>query len=828
MVQPLQVRNGGTRVGMLATASCAALLAALGPAAAIAQTNDEASPGTIGEVVVTASRRSESVEKLPFNVTAMGSEQLQRANVTDVASLTRQVPNFTIQDSGARTSASSIPIIRGLNASVASVGGARYFQSPVGFYLGNAPMTGSHPLFDIERVEVLRGPQGTLYGAGALSGTLRVIPVAPKLEVSRGFLTAAATEVAHSSDYGYSAGGAVNVPIGSTAALRLGVDYRRDAGFIDVHDVFVRQNDDYVRGAPILANPGDVANSRGVYFDDKDSNYAKTTTGRAAFLWKPTDAFSATLSYNYTFAEGVGGNFDNNTFGGGASPIDPRVQLRPTGDFERSSPTLEPWSRRSDLASLDASYDLGFATLATTLTYGKTKGKVAQDNTVVLLGSVVGYYYTGAPANPRAVIPTLTPDTTTSYTQEVRLVSASGGAFDYVVGGFMQQEKRYLGLFVFDPGADTQSQAAGGGSTLPLVAGGTYIPLNPDGTSYAQNTRQKFRDYSLYGDLTWHVSDAWQVTAGARVFHQTFSQKIDGLSSFFFFGFDAANKTESDDQIFKLNTSYQLDSRNQVYATWSQGFRRGGANAFQTEGPLQEPDVLLAYAPDKTSNFEAGVKGRIGGIFYAADAFYVSWDKPQIDLYTPYLLTPVVINAEEASSKGFEVEASGPIGDTGFSFSLGLAYAKARLTEDFSLPAGDGLGGEVPGALHGSKGDRLPGAPDWSGAANIRYEQDLGEVGQLTYSLGMDFRSSTVNQLSSFSANAPTRKTDGYALFNGSVSLEHGDWRAEIFGTNLANERVEYSSNFRTLTSYSLLGDWGNILPVARPREIGVRVTRSW
>ncbi len=208
MMRRIKIGIGASQGALLATASCAALLVGLAPSAASAQTA-EAAPAdatTIGEVIVTASRRAETVEKLPFNVTAMGAEQLQRANVTDVTSLTRQVPNFTIQDAGARTSASSIPIIRGLNASSPVVGGARYFQSPVGFYMGNAPITGSHPLFDMERVEVLRGPQGTLYGAGALSGTVRFIPVEPKLEDFGGFVTGSLTDTAHSKKYGYSAG----------------------------------------------------------------------------------------------------------------------------------------------------------------------------------------------------------------------------------------------------------------------------------------------------------------------------------------------------------------------------------------------------------------------------------------------------------------------------------------------------------------------------------------------------------------------------------------------------------------------------------------------
>lgn len=815
---------------LFATASCLAGIAALAPGDAAAQTAAPAAaedPATVGEVVVTASRRAETVSKLPFNISAYGGQQLERANVTSVAALTRQVPNFTIQDNGPRTAASAIPIIRGLNASTPTVAAARYFQSPVGFYLGNAPLTGSFPLFDVQRIEVLRGPQGTLYGAGSLSGAVRIVPVDPKLDTFTGFVSASAGELAHSDQASYSVSSAVNIPVGESLSVRVNAKHQYDAGFIDFRDVFRRANDDYEKGAPVLANPANVATSPGVYFDKDDANYARTTSARAAVLWSPTDAFSLTLAYNYAYSKGVGGNIDNNSFKGGPSPLDPRQTLRPTGDYERSLPTLEPWERRSQLATLDGSYDLGFATLSTTLAYGKSKAETLNDSTVNLLGSPYGYYYTGVPANPRTVIPVGNPDSDRSYTEEIRLVSKSGGPFDYVVGAFFQQQRRYIGLHVFDPGADVQSAAAHGGSTVPIAAGGTYVPLFGDGSSFVQDTVQRFKDASVYGDLTWHVTDQWQITGGARFFHQTFTSDLTAASSFFFLTVDERSHFKTDSQIFKLNTSYQIDPANQVYATWSQGYRRGGANAFALEGPLKEPRDLIEYDPDKTNNFEAGFKGTLGGIYYSADVFYIRWDKPQIDLSTPYGLWPVVVNGSKATSKGFEVEASGPIGQTGLTFNVGLAYAKARLTKDFVLPAGDAAGGIIPNAIMGRKGDRLPGAPDWSGAANVSYKSDL-EEGAVTYSIGVDFRSSTINQLPSLSPNAPTRRAPAYALLNGNIVWDRGDWQAELYGTNLADTRVRFASNFRTNSSYRLTGDWGNAFAVARPREVGVRLTRRW
>ncbi|MFW2852651.1 TonB-dependent receptor [Sphingomonas sp. TX0543] len=783
-----------------------------------------------GDIVVTASRREETVSKLPFNISAYGAQQLEKANINSVAALTQQVPNFVIEDRGSRSIASAIPVIRGLNASQPAVNSARYFQSPVGFYYGNAPVTGSLPLFDLERVEVLRGPQGTLYGAGSLSGAVRFVPAAPRLDSVSGFVTASGTAVNHSKDVGYSIGGALNLPLGSTLALRVSGKYDYTPGFIDQFDILKRTNNDYAAGIPVLADPTDVAGSKAVYFNKRDVNYSRTTSARAALLWKPTPEFSATASYTYSRIKGVGGPLDNAGYAGGPSPMDPRVQLTPTGPYQRSSPMLEPFERTSQLAALDLSYDVGFATLSSTLAYGKTEGTGINDSTNTLLGSPYAFYYTGVPANPRTVLPTANIDRERSYTEEVRLVSNPGGRFDYIIGAFFQQQTRRIILQVYDPGADVQSAAANGGSTVPIGQGGTYVPLLP-GTqlAYNQDTTQKFRDYSVYGELTFHATDAWQITGGARVFHQTFDSRLLAQSSFYsFYPISQTNDFKKTSQIFKVNTSYKVAPNAQIYGTWSQGFRRGGANAFPTAGPVQEPAQLLTYAPDKTNNFEVGIKGSVAGIRYSFDAFYIKWDKPQIDLLTPYVLTAVVINGSKATSKGLEFEASGQLPLDGLSFSLGAAWAKARLSQDFVLPSGDGAGGIVPNALNGRKGDRLPGAPDYSGSATLNYEARYGTDLRVTYSGGVDYRSSTVNQLANLSPVSPTRSAPGYALLRASIGFDWQQWQVQLVGTNLADKRAVISPNVRTLSSYQILGDWANTYAIVRPREFSLQVTRKF
>ena len=768
------------------------------------------------EIVVTASRRAETVSKAPYNISAYSNDQLQSGNITSVTELSQQVPNFVIEDSGARNTASQIPVIRGLNASTASglFDQPRNFQSPVGVYLGNTPTLGSLPLMDVERVEVLRGPQGTLYGAGTLAGAIRVVPMEPKLGETSGTISASGASVSHSSSYDYAGSGAINLPLGDTVAIRLAAKSDYDAGFIDQFNIMQRQGSNYAYGVPVLANPADVAGSPAVYFNKTDVNYTRTTAARALILWKPSDAFKLDATYSYALVTGNGGPTDNHTYGGGPSPIDPRVTLPATGEYQASLSSLEPFQRKTQLASIDPSLDLGFATLTGTLSYGQTDGWNVFDGTANIVGnSTYAPYYTGVPPNPRTVIPYGNGDHEKTHTEEVRLVSNGKHTLDYVVGLYSEQQKRDLVWQVYVP--------SGG---VPAAY------LGPNYESIDQNATQDYKEYAAYGNLTWNASDRWQVTGGARFFHETFSQHE--VQNLYLFGLtsDTSNSNSVSSQIFMANTSYELNQSMKAYATWSQGFRRGGANTYQVTGPLAESPSLVQYRPDKTNNFEVGIKGHAGGVYLSAAAFYIKWADPQIDLFTPGLQYPAVVNGKAATSKGFELEASGPLGVNGLTFNAGIAYAKARLSEDFALPAaiGDGSGNFDPNGIVGKSGDRLPGAPDWSGTLNLNYSTALAAGTKLKVTLGGDYRSSTINVLPNINPQTPATTTPSYSLLHGDIELGVGNWRYALYGTNLLDRFVVYSKSVRTLDNIATTGGWGDTYAVARPRVIGLRISRDF
>ena len=177
-------------------------------------------------MIVTATRRQQTLEEVPYSVTAVSADQLANTGVTDIASLTSQVPGLSLYNLGARETSAVNPIIRGINVTAAPFSYLNFRtleQSPVGVYIGNSPIDGYFQLQDVQRVEVLRGPQGTLYGAGALGGALRIIPNSPVLDKFSGSVEAGVGTVAHSGQASYSADGVFNVPLGGHAGIpRLG------------------------------------------------------------------------------------------------------------------------------------------------------------------------------------------------------------------------------------------------------------------------------------------------------------------------------------------------------------------------------------------------------------------------------------------------------------------------------------------------------------------------------------------------------------------------------------------------------------------------------
>jgi iron complex outermembrane receptor protein len=785
-------------------------------------------PDQLQEITVTATHREVALEAVPYSLSVVSSDDLERSGATDLASLAKDVPGLSMFDFGSRLSAATTPIIRGLNGTGESV--TRPFrtfeQSPVGVYVGNSPIQGYFQLDDVQRIEVLRGPQGTLYGAGALGGAIRIIPNSPQLGVFSASLDASGGELAHSSGHPYTVGSTLNIPIGDTLAVRLTGKYAYEPGFIDVYGLVKRTGSPFY-GAPVLADPSDPVNSPAIYGSKNDWNDQNTFTGRASLLWKPIDKFSAELAFIYSNLNGNGGPETNTLYPGGKYFIDPRITFPSGGPYQDFASFDQPYWRRTSLGSLDLSYDAGFATVSSTSSYYTTEG-VTQDEGTYGVGGFPGFnaYYSGNPLNPRFVYGQWFTDSAHTFTQELRLVSNTSPdkKLDYVIGLFYEKQETVGNWYTSTPGSSERSVAQG--CTGYFYIGASFpnclLHVGPNDTPFTQFDTQNFEDKSVFGELTWHFMEHGQITFGGRHFEQQFTD-AQSYDDYTFQTYIPAtpHSAPASKNTWKINPSYEYADHQFVYAIWSQGFRRGGANSVPLTGIFRESPMLATYAPDSVNNYEAGMKGRFeNGFNYTAAVFDMRWDKPQISASLPSG-NLAVYNGNTAESKGFELEVSGPLFLPGLTYMLGGAYTDAKLTSGFSYPANNGqdTGTIVPGLVTGTAGQQMPGSPKLALSGSIVYKRTL--LPGYNWDVSMNSTYSSVVPLY-LSTTQSQYKTPPFGLVNLDTNIRHNGWRVGAYVKNLADRRVNMvPSVVDPILIDQALATTELINP---PREIGLRI----
>ena len=464
------------------------------------------------------------------------------------------------------------------------------------------------------------------------------------------------------------------------------------------------------------------------------------------------------LAILHSNVNGDGGPVVNPDFAGGVSPIDPQTTLPAGGHYQEFSQVDQPFSRYTNLLSLDLSFDAGFATLSSTSSYYTTSGSTQQDNTYDLAGIDSGAYlpyYAGTPTNPRFVYDQLFTDHAHTFTQEVRLVSNTKpeNIFDYVVGVFYENQSRTGAWTIAIPGSP-ELNAPHKAARAAVYYGSSFpdclVTSGPNDENFQQIDTQNFQDKSVFGELTYHFLTHGQITFGVR----HFSQEFTDAQSYQDFTFPTDIPRHGPAQRAGLENRrqdrpflHEYAKDQFVYALWSQGFRRGGANSVPLSGPFQESPLLSTYQPDKTNNYEGGFKGRFAnGLSYTIDVFYIDWDKPQISSSLPSG-NLAVYNANTAVSKGFEFETSGPLVLQGLGYAVGFSYADAKLTSDFSLPADNGTGTIIPGLLSGKAGQQMPGSPKTSVTAALLYNTLITQGYDLTLSLNGVYRTAVKMQL---------------------------------------------------------------------------------
>jgi iron complex outermembrane receptor protein len=675
-------------IGTSALAFAAPAFAQTGQEAAAQAANQAAEPGDQGAIIITAQKRASTVQDTPFSVNAQTQADIQRANASTLEDLSRNVAGLAVQNLGPGQSQVSI---RGVSAGQI-VRDQPGVKEQVGVYLDESVtslslFTPDFDLFDLNRVETLRGPQGTLFGSGSVGGTIRYITNQPKLGTTEGQIEGDVNTV-DESDIGYGLKGAINLPLGDTAALRVvgyGTHY---AGFVDA-----------------------VGPAAG-----KNVNDGSRIGGRVSLLFQPTPELKITPRFAYQKVEANGFNreefynfYDNQFTTTGGDLIGKRT------DYLK---LREKFSDKTALADLTASYDFGPAELTSVTSYIHRDILVSRDASA-LTGSVGISPLVGCcGVDPDiADLPSNLRDTTKlkQWTQELRLASTGSGPFQWVFGGFYSHVDRKYKQRLPTPGYDAFIDAALGAGTSAAVDNGFGLIDNPYHADLPYIIKQK----ALFGEASYKLGQ-FKLTGGGRWYD--FKETRDFISGGIFSNGDTrlGDKTKSNGFSPRGIVSWEPTRYLSVNVQAAKGFRLGGIND-PLNIPLCSASDQLIYGPfasatydDETLwNYEAGVKYSRRGVTFNAAVFYNDIKNLQVTVDAGSCSSRLVFNVPKAHAKGIEAEfAIHPV--EGFD----LSFAGSLLNSEFDSTIANPVLASRTGIRNGN---RLPTVPKYQFAATATY-----------------------------------------------------------------------------------------------------------
>src|ERR1700759_2065947 len=440
------------------------------------------------EVIVTASHREVSAQDLPISISAVTGVELTSKGIDDVAGLAHSVAGVSYTDKGPFSGVNGANlIIRGLNSETTSglPAAASPAVPPVATYVDDTPLFFNLRLQDLDRGEILRGPQGTLYGSGSLGGTIRFVQNHPDPSGFDAKLEVTSSGTKHTSTPNADVNGMLNIPIGETFAIRMNAGWSYDAGFINQPNLYRLASS----GVPISAQPGDLF-SPPVKYGRQNVNAYRYSTARIAALWQPNESLRAQLSYYYQRESADGFPYIATSRSSYNEPINPATL--PVGDYTNPAaiPQLydapvppgvdrlssaeygaDPTRDRVDLTALSVSYDMGFATLTSATSWAHHVNHTSADETQEYINfpffqSLYGQY-------PRTYVVGLESLNDRPITQEFRLQSRTGGRLDWLAGLFYNDQKTTIQEHDFDQGyldfyngcANIYGQSSGDGVT---------------------------------------------------------------------------------------------------------------------------------------------------------------------------------------------------------------------------------------------------------------------------------------------------------------------------------------------------------------------------
>ncbi len=715
------------------TTSTFAILAGFGTAlasGASAQNLDTAS--TFEEILVTASKRGAvSVQDIPYNISAVTGDTLQRAGVENLNDFARMVPGLSMIDNGP---SNKQVVIRGLAASAGTEQVSIYFDEIPASGIGgtNVQQTDLAP-YDVERIEVLRGPQGTLYGAGSQAGTIRYIMNKPNTSEFEGSVSGSLGFRSRDGGEKWLLNGMLNAPV--------------------VEDIFAVRAVGYYRNADgFLSRPD--RNEQGT---DKSETYG----GR----------FLADLHLG-----------DNTKLSASVYYQDTSVDDNPRGLANADSkpgPVLEPTDDEVQMYNLTLEHDLDWGTLTATGSLFKRYTFFSFDQSQF------------TPGMPNRINQ---PAHTDTYSGELRFASSFDGPVQVVGGAFYQKRDftsdSFLGFI--DP-----------------VTGGL------DGTDPAFFNLQvsNFTNKAVFGEVSYDVTDRFNLVAGARVFELKRDAQNTLLADVFGRPLGPGPLLESDfsDVVWKFQASYDLTEETLVYATYSEGFREGGENS-----PALTGNIPPTYDPDVVSNYEIGIKSELFDrqLTLNSAVYYMKWDGIQVATFDDTGAFTFISNAGKAELYGIEIEGTArPNALQGFSANFSFRYSQQELSED--NPAANPPGAPANPAA-GLKGDRIPQSFPLQASLGLEQRFPIGGLdgyvrGDVSY---------TGKARTQFNTFAPQyREWGDFFLANLRAGVEQDNWTAAIYANNIFNEREPVNWSVQEVPGIP------DLVQTTQPREVGIHAS---
>ncbi|MCJ8157742.1 TonB-dependent receptor [Sphingomonas sp. LaA6.9] len=595
-----------------------------------------ASAEGIPDIIVTAEKREASVKDVPSSITVLGGDRLEATSSSQIADYAGYVPGLT-------TTAGSAPgqnhlILRGLTtgSTATATVGVYVDDTPYGTARGQGRFALDLMPYDIERVEILRGPQGTLYGASTIGGLLKYVTRAPDTDDVEARFGVEGRSVAHGGE-DFTVRGAVNLPIVSDVlALRASGYLQNNPGYVD--------------------RVGDKA----------DSNSDKQEGARVSLLARAGDTLTVRLSAALQTLHSRDSSIIN---------VAPSTSKRASdrapvyGAYAHANIIPGTFAQHVEIYSANIDWDVGFASLTSDTSLSKSRTRTATDNSVLyrpilqpILRIPLGTTINVAQASEK-------------FTQELRLASPSGGSVEWLIGGYYTHED------------NTNNQVL---TAVTPTGGAIPGPIGAVGALATVAAPSRYEETAIFGDLTYRFTERFDVTAGLRYSHN--SQRSQQVSRGLLFGPAGTNGTGGSSEnvtTFAISPRYHLDDDVMLYARVASGYRPGGPNVV-----FPGQSVPATYDADTVVNYEAGIKGfwLDRTLSIDADVFYIDWDDIQITQV--FGGVQGLGNGRTARSQGFELSTV-VMPTAGLTVGFNASYTDAKLTAD-APSIGGHAGDRVP------------------------------------------------------------------------------------------------------------------------------------